>query len=539
MKIKILLIILLSVFTQLSFGEIKKADYLQGQHAEVVQWQVLDLTFDTEIPVDKPFSIEFGARFSGPSHKIVKVPGFYNGKNQWVLRFSNAIEGQWEYTTHSSLKDLNGLSGKVTVTPNQDPDQHGAIVVDETNPQHVYYEDGKPYMMLAFECDWLFALDYGNTKSAPKTEHLLKLLNKNGINQIVTTVYSYDVGWTKDEKLKQHPEHEYGGKKDIFPFLGTNEAPDYSALNIKFFQHFDRMMSLMQDNKIMAHLMIYVWNKKVNWPDTGSEADNMYFNYIIKRYQAFPNIIWDISKEALNNPRCTEAYGLERIKRINILDAFNRLVTVHDFGFCSRNPEQVDIISWQNWNSTLYNDMLQIRNKYTSHPVFNIEHGGYEKSPYDVFSGDYIDPQICLRRNYLCHFAGGYSTYYWQGAAWNVIIHNPFEQPDEFIKPKFEYYRHLVSFFQKYSFSEFKPDPGTNNSGYCLKNDTGCYLYYVPKENHKLSIYWKHPPARKVGTMQWFNTLTGQYSDVQKSTSNQFISPYRGIADAILIRKLK
>ena len=52
------------------------------------------------------------------------------------------------------------------------------------------------------------------------------------------------------------------------------------------------MVSAMDKYNIAAHLMIYVWNKKVNWPEAETTADNMYFDYVIKRYQAFENVIW-------------------------------------------------------------------------------------------------------------------------------------------------------------------------------------------------------------------------------------------------------
>ena len=69
----------------------------------------------------------------------------------------------------------------------------------------------------------------------------------------------------------------------------------------------------MHDKEIVSHLMIYVWNKNVNWPDMDTKADNMYYDYIVKRYQAFPNIIWDVSKEALYYNRATKEYISERI----------------------------------------------------------------------------------------------------------------------------------------------------------------------------------------------------------------------------------
>ncbi len=511
--------------------DITRVDFQASKTIAADQWQVVDVAFAATDAKTQPFGERFSARLVGPDNRILDAQGFYNGGNEWVLRFSANVEGDWSFKTASSLKSLDGLSARVAVKSNRNPRQHGGLVTHPNQPQNFFYEDGTECTMLAFEADWLFALDYDNPDAAPKTAHLLDLLADQRINQVITTVYSYDVSWPKDPLLSSHPEHEYGGKDEIYPFLGTNPTPDFSALNVEFFQRFDRVVSLMNERGITAHLMIYVWNKNVNWPDTESPADNRYFDYIVKRYQAFPNIIWDVSKEALNNARCTESYGRERIARIRKLDAYKRLVTVHDGGFCQRNADKVDIISWQIWSATIYDDMLKTRNEYPNKPIFNIEHGGYESSPYIVFPGDYSHPKTCLRRNWLLHFAGSYSTYYWQGAAWNVIIHNPFEILGDSPKPSFEYYRHLIEFCDRFPPSEFKPSRKDNQSAYCLANGKGVYLFYLPSDHEKLSKYgWKAK-----GTIEWFNTLTGEYSKPAASTAPYFTSPWKGEADSVLI----
>lgn len=173
----------------------------------------------------------------------------------------------------------------------------------------------------------------------------------------------------------------------------------------------------MHDKRIASHLMIYVWNKLVAWPGMNTNADNMYFDYVVKRYQAFPNIVWDISKEALYYGRADEDYIHGRIQRLKANDKYNRLVSVHDYKYCSNFPDKVDFISSQNWSHNIYNKMLEAKTKFKNKPIFNIEHGGYEESPYTVFTGDYTNAETCLRRNYMCLFAGVFTTYYWQGAS--------------------------------------------------------------------------------------------------------------------------
>lgn len=526
----------------LVFGALLMGLPVHAQSFTVPQWEVIDIPIVVDTDIQKPFTVDANALFEHVSGEKITVPIFYDGDNRWLVRFSSSRQGLWRYQTQSDIPGLSGGKGEVKVTK-PSVDNHGGIVIREDAPQHFYYEDGTPYFLLAFELDWLYALDYHNERGLPKSEHLLSLLKQNGINQIVMNVYSYDVKWPKDPLLQQHPEHEFGAPDDIFPFLGSNEEPDFSSLNVAFFKKFDRTIQLLHDKRISAHVMIYVWNKLVNWPEMNSEADNMYFDYVAKRYGAYPNIVWDISKEALFYGRADEQYINERIDRLRKLNPFDRLITVHDYGFCNRNPEQVDFISSQDWKWNIYDQMLNVKKRYQDKPVFNIEHGGYEKSPYTVFPGDYIDPEYVYRRNWEILFAGVYSTYYWQGAAWNVIIYNPFEQSESFEKPKFEYYKQLTKFFHDYPYHQFEPAPAKNASGYTLhRKSDGTYLIYVTKEHYQIvGANWVLNPKKgaKKRVYKWFNTLTGEYSAESKVTKGAvYRSPWAGEADSILISEV-
>jgi len=172
----------------------------------------------------------------------------------------------------------------------------GGIVIDPENSMRFRYRNGDRYFPIAFESDWLFALDAENPDDIPVTRRFVDTLAQNGFNQVVMNVFAYDVKWPKDEKLTK--EFDYGSPS-VFPFGGDNTKPDHSRLNIEYFKRLDRAIEYLDQKGIAAHLMIYVWNKQVNWPAANSAADNRYFDYVVKRYQAYPNLIWDISKEAL------------------------------------------------------------------------------------------------------------------------------------------------------------------------------------------------------------------------------------------------
>lgn len=515
---------------------------LNAAEHSVAKWEVLDVVLSSNEKVDNPFTKDANAIATHSSGKVRIVPIVYNGQDQWLFRFSAGLTGEWQYTLQTPIESLNQYVGTIDVTENSDKTNHGGMVLHPQNKQNFTYEDGTPYFLIGYELDWLFALDYHNAEGTPKSEHLLSLIKEHGFNHIVMNVYAHDVNWKKDPKLKGHPEHEFGGIKDIYPFLGSNDNPDFSELNIEFFKKLDRSIALLHDKRIVSHLMIYVWNKMVSWPDMNSVADNMYFDYVVKRYQAFPNIVWDISKEALFYGRADEAYIKNRIERLRALNHFERLVTVHDYKYCAKYPEQVDFISTQDWGHDIYNRMLAVRKRFPEKPIYNIEHGGYEESPYLVFPGDYVDPEVSVRRNWLSLFAGVYTTYYWQANAWNVIVYNPFEQPQDFIKPRFDYFKSMAKLFNVINFADFRPAPGKNGSGYNLVSNHGTHLNYVSKDNYQMSRgdWYLHPKkGREQRDFQWFNTLTGEFTPRQRiDKGQQFVSPWKGQADAVLISRI-
>jgi hypothetical protein len=543
---KILLLLFFATHL-LVFGQKKVAFNAKNNPIVAGQYQPIDIVFKVQnLAVENPFDLVFGAVVTDENKKAVTIHGFYNGQNEFVLRFSGDKVGDFQYQTFSTAHSLSGLKGSIKIEKNTNADIHGGVTVATEAPQKFVYQDGKPYFALAFELDWLFALDINDKNALPKTTEIIQAVKENGFNQVVMNVYAYDVGW----KVPDNVPSQYNYKKPPYTvFKGTNENPDFGQLNTDFFQHLDRVIQHLHEQGIVAHLMIYVWNKKVNWPTMYSAEDNRYFDYVIKRYQAYPNIVWDVSKEALDYGRCDIPYINERIERVRRLDVYKRLVTVHDYEYCAREPDKVDFISIQNWRSDLYSLSLEAYQKRPTKPVMNIEHGGYEEGPYTSFVGNYVNPEVCLERNYECVFAGVYSTYYWQNTSWDIVIHDALNGKQSFPKPRFDYYKHLQGLFSRYDFNKllpYKPKLTINSrigndnfstSGYPLTDGNGLYLYYIPAENAQINVVLPKQPLGKFEAT-WFNIFTGEtreeVEDYQMFKS--YVSPWKEKSSVLVLK---
>ena len=483
------------------------------------QWDLFEMAFTADKLPAQPCDVTLDAKFTHADGEQLVAQGFFNGGKEYVIRFTPPKPGTWKYVTRSSLPKLDAQRGEIEVGPAR-AGRKGGIVLDPDRSRGFRYENGERYYPIAFESDWLFALDAENPDDIPLTRKLIDTLAEYGFNQVVMNVFAYDVNWPKDAGLV--PEFEYGSP-NVFPFAGNNTEPDHTNLEIEYFQRLDRVIDYLDQKGIAAHLMVYVWNKKVNWPEADSAEDNRYFDYVVRRYQAYPNLVWDISKEALGYGHNDVNYISNRIDRLRRLDGYRRLVTVHDYSYCRRFPKKLDFISVQIWSSELYGVMRRIFQEFPNQPILNIEHGGYERSPYVVFTGSYTSPEVCLERAYQCVFAGTFPTHYWQGAAWNVVIPDIDALPPQ-ERPHLEYYRHMRTLVEKYDVGGLKAGDKKSNSGFCLHDGNKRLLYYVPKENINIGV--RLPKELRGGTMTttWFNPLSGEFSEPERHTISQWPS---------------
>jgi hypothetical protein len=172
--------------------------------------------------------------------------------------------------------------------------------------------------------------------------------------------------------------------------------------------------------------------------------------------------------------------------------------------------------------------MLKVRDDFPNQPVLNIEHGGYEKSPYVVFPGNFDSPEVCLERAYQCVFAGTYPTHYWQGAAWYAVIPD-IDALAPAQRPKLEYYRHLANLVSRYDLGGLKAGDEKGNAGFSLHNGNDLFLYYFPRENYSATCFLPEKHIGKMMKATWFNPFTGEYSEPtsKKLTSKhtKFLNP--------------
>lgn len=474
----------------------------------VPRWEPYDIVVHSDKLHENPFIVNLYAKVEGPNGESFLIPGFYDGVSQWKIRFSPTSEGEWTLTTVSEEAELGNKVFKVSCIPNNNPNVHGALKVDGRN---FVFEDSTRFFMMAYECDWLWALDMGNP-SLPTLLPFLDKLQNYGFNCIILNVYAHDTPWCKGKTS----DKDYG-PPPMFPWEGDNDAPVHSKFNIEFWKHYDRMMRALYDRGIVAHIMIKVYNKMVNWPPKGSNEDDLYFRYVIARYSAYPNVIWDFSKEA-NNEKDLD-YKLGRFKFIRQNDPYRRLITSHDDRSAYDSGVYNDILDFRsdqqhsNWHESLLEHRAQ-----NDWPVVNVEFG-YEHGPKGIEDKTYnvVQPpeEVCRRAWEIC-LAGGYIAYYYTYTAWDVLI--PEDTP-----PGYFYFRNLRNFFERTHYWLMEPADKLVSSGYCLANDGREYIVFL---NEAQDFTIKLPEGAGLNCV-WFNPYTGEAIETSSIASGitTFSSP--------------
>ena len=291
--------------------------------AEVAKWSPHDITFKARTAAENPFMVSLSATVTGPSGSTFVLPGFYDGDNTWKIRVAPTAEGQWSLVTKSELQGLDGQRATFACVKNTNADVLGVLRVDKQHPHHFIFDDGTRFFMQGYEYDWLWALDM-DKPHVPTVEKSLDILSQHGFNYVILNSYAHDTGWCKGKTS----DDDYGPPL-LYAWEGSNDQPDHSHMNLEYWQHYDQVMTALAERGMQAHMLIKVYNKAVKWPARGSDEERLFFRWLVARYAAYPNIIWDFSKEAHNEKDLT--YKQDWLKwHSRETDPYHHLVTVDD-----------------------------------------------------------------------------------------------------------------------------------------------------------------------------------------------------------------
>jgi hypothetical protein len=259
------------------------------------------------------------------SNTKITIHGFWNGDNNYVLRFSPTLAGAWSYTTSSTDPGLNNVRGRVVATaPTEsevadNPNYHGHLTISR-NGRYFEYADGTPFFLLA-DTNWALNTSrcgLGNNKDGPFYQYLADRKSK----KYSTILMSFMRGFgDTEEPAGQRNE---GG----YPFINGKSL----QLNPSYFNYLDERLDAIWGHGLLAAANV-TWFGKLNCFFDLTWAKRI-SAYLMNRYSAF-NGIFSVSGEyqyAMEDCRWVRESFEEIGNLIRAYNPYHKPVSIHPSG---------------------------------------------------------------------------------------------------------------------------------------------------------------------------------------------------------------
>ncbi len=293
------------------------------------------------------------AEFAREGEQPVRVDGFCDSIDGRLfrVRFMPSKPGKYRcQVVYRRERLAHGADYPVTVRAGTRP---GPVRVDPAHPFHFIREGTAAHWFWNATTTYqLLAWDDAAIDAA------LERLAALGVNRIRVAL----CGRTKDggrwnEPLVR-PTREFKFKME--PWLAARpenrEDPGYDVrrFNLEFFRKADRMLRRARERDIVVSLVFYVdgADKGVDpfgKAGMGGADEQRYYRYVVARFAAFPNVMWDVANEyrLFRDDAWAEKMGA----LVKACDPYDHLTSTHGHGdFRFRTSPWADFAMYQSWD---------------------------------------------------------------------------------------------------------------------------------------------------------------------------------------------
>ncbi|MBX6311659.1 MAG: DUF5060 domain-containing protein [Isosphaeraceae bacterium] len=276
----------------------------------VEQWGLFEVTLNGPATGNPFTEVDLSAQFS-QGDRTITVPGFYDGEGIYRIRFMPEAQGAWQYRTKSRRPELDGKTGRLTVTPPA-AGNHGPVRVRHTF--HFAYADGTPYFPIGTTC-------YAWTHQGDALEEqTLATLKRAPFNKLRMCVFPKHYAYNQNEPV-------------FYPFEGTPPRGwDFTRFNPAFFHHLERRIGQLRDLGIEADLILFHPYDKGHWgfDQMSPDDDDRYARYVVARLSAFRNVWWSLANEWDFMKAKTEADWDRLFQIVRDSDPYGHLRSIHN-----------------------------------------------------------------------------------------------------------------------------------------------------------------------------------------------------------------
>lgn len=277
------------------------------------QWDYTEISLEADFSGNPFKDVQLSATFQKEDQQI-EILGFYDGNNQWKIRFMPTETGTWAFTTNSNLPALANHQGTIECKA-AETGVHGVVGVSERT--QFAYSDGTPYHPVGTTCYvW-------NLQDEALEKKTLTTLKEGPFNKIRFCVYPKRYTFNYNEPQNYPFPGEVQEKWD--PSYQDDYTPrphhdwwDYHYFNPDYFRHIDECVLTLRTLGIEADLILFHPYDFGAWgfDCIPEEVNNRILEYLVARLGAFRNIWWSFANE----------YDLFQNKAIHEWDRYMQLV---------------------------------------------------------------------------------------------------------------------------------------------------------------------------------------------------------------------
>lgn len=287
------------------------------------QWEPLELSFRSTQTYANPYTeLALYARFTNSRGETLLRPGFWDGGDQWNIRFASPdAEETWTYETvcsDSLNKGLHRQRGTIEVQPytgEQALLKHGFLRMSP-GKRNLVHADGTPFLVVG---DTPWALPFRATRE--QAQVYAKDRQQKGFNAALLMSVQPD----QDAEGPDSRTEPLGFARG---FADLSEG-HLNQLNVTYFQYLDSLVAIL-----LAHEIVPVYQpvfqgfgwkgKRVLGRDADPGEYARYCRYLLARYGAQP-AMWLISGDNTGLDPCVEPAG----EAVEQWDAYAQPTGIH------------------------------------------------------------------------------------------------------------------------------------------------------------------------------------------------------------------
>lgn len=292
----------------------------------VEKWGCFEISFPGKTEGNPFTDYEVIGEFAGTEEKQV-VYGFYDGNGIYKVRFMPSFEGKYTYRVEGSFSE-EAFSGEFLVTK-PSLDNHGIVRV--ANTFHFAYEDGTPYYPVGTTC-YVWEL-----QSDALIERTLKSLEEAGFNKIRFCIFPKHY----DYNLREPRSYPYEGtpmdssvltRDNFLAYTDKTEGNhfDFKRFHPEHFQHIEACILKLQKLGIEADLIVMHPYDRWGFSSMKREEDDLYWNYVLRRFGAYRNVWWSLANEYDCFPHKTQQDWEHYAELIVVGDPYRHLRSIHN-----------------------------------------------------------------------------------------------------------------------------------------------------------------------------------------------------------------